>query len=180
MPESPECNAIIAIVDDFSARGARHHSTTRTRCGRCATASRPQLPSFNCTHARGLSVARHSSRLLRFDCMPAVSWSRPTALELPSKHIGTRSLDRQIICASYFRGKASEVVLQPKLNQAFRLAEAEVAGRGISSSRESNLPRGMHDVYSDVALQEPLSVRTVDVLGALAFTCAIPVKAASE
>ena len=41
-------------------------------------------------------------------------------------------------CASYFRGKASEVVLQPKLNYAFSLAEAEVSGRGISSSRESN------------------------------------------
>jgi hypothetical protein len=71
--------------------------------------------------------------LLRFDGIRAVSWPRPTAQEL--------RLDESIIkftCASYFRGKASEVVLQPKLNYAFSLAEAEVAGRGISSSRESN------------------------------------------
>ena len=113
-------------------------ASTRTRRGRCATAS-PTAFSLNCTDARGV-ICGSAQKQACFGSM-ACGPSRGRGQPHRNCRAKTSRLGHSIVkftCASYFRGKASEVVLQPKLNYAFSLAEAEVSGRGISSSRESN------------------------------------------
>ena len=146
------------------------HRPVRAHVVEGARRLRQQLLHSIAQTPEGLSVARHRSRLASVRWHAGrLSWPRPTAQELPSKNIETRSLDRQIhLC----------IILPPEGFRSCTSAQTELRVQSGGSRSlwprhfelaRKQFPRAMHHVYSDAASQVPLSVHTRTYAPALGF-----------